>query len=138
MSSILNGKCPRCNKGEVFCSKNPYDFKSMFLVHNHCSNCGAKFNPEPGFFYGAMYVGYAISVAYLTSFYVAMKVLLGEFDLSIYFLLAIGSLVLATPFVFRISRAIWLAFFVKDNNDEVLKWQDEMKGKKDDNPCEEA
>jgi hypothetical protein len=30
---------------------------------DYCSVCGLKFNPEPGFYTGAMYVSYGLSVS---------------------------------------------------------------------------
>lgn len=136
MKHIINGNCPRCHKAPIFCDKNPYNFKKMFLIHEHCDSCGLKFNREPGFFYGAMYVGYGLSVAYLTSFYVAMVVLFGEFELSSYFIFGIGSLFLLTPVVFRISRSIWISFFVKYDQESIQKWKESTQGKeKIPNPC---
>lgn len=104
-------------------------------MREYCNTCGLKFNREPGFFYGAMYVGYAFSVAYLTSFYVAMLVLLGEFELSTYFIIGIGSLFLLTPVIFRFSRSVWLALFEKYDKEAEGKWKEENKGKEIDNPC---
>jgi hypothetical protein len=83
-----------------------------------------------------MYVGYGLSVAYLTSFYVAMVVLFGEFELSSYFIFGIGSLFLFTPVVFRISRSIWISFFVKYDQESIQKWKESTQGKeKIPNPC---
>lgn len=30
---------------------------------DHCPECGLSFMPEPGFYYGAMYVSYALTIA---------------------------------------------------------------------------
>lgn len=135
MKSIITGKCPRCTKSDIFCSSNPYNFKKLFLIREHCDSCGLKFNREPGFFYGAMYVGYGLSVAYLTTFYVAMMVLLGDFEITTYFIFGIGSLLLLTPVIFRISRSVWLSFFVKFDKGAEQKWKNETKGKEMENPC---
>ncbi len=87
-----------------------------------CHSCGQKFEPEPGFYYGAMYVGYALSVAYLVTLYVAASVLFGEFSLLWYFIVAIGSLFLLTPVVFRLSRSVWINFFVHYDPAAHEKW----------------
>ncbi len=135
MKSVIVGKCPRCNKSDLFCTKNPYNFKKLFLMPDHCDSCGLKFNREPGFFYGAMYVGYGLSVAYLTSFYVAMVVLFGDFEITTYFIFGIGSLLVLTPVIFRFSRSVWLALFVKFDNQAEEKWKKETEGKVIENPC---
>lgn len=104
----------------------------------HCEKCGLKFNKEPGFFYGAMYVGYSLSVAYLVAFYIAMVVLIGDFKVEMYFLFGIGSLVLLTPVVFKLSRSLWIAMFVNYEPAYIEKWEKETEGKVIDNPCIEV
>jgi hypothetical protein len=32
-------------------------------MHDNCSHCGLKYQIEPSFFYGAMYVSYGLNVA---------------------------------------------------------------------------
>ena len=135
MKSIITNKCPRCKKSDIFCARNPYDFKKLFLMPEHCDSCGLIFNREPGFFYGAMYVGYGFSVAYLTTFYVAMVVLFGDFELSSYFIFGIGSLFSLTPVIFRFSRSVWLSFFESYDKDAEAKWKKKTEGMNIENPC---
>ena len=135
MKSLLSNQCPRCKKADLFCSRNPYDFKKLFLMYEHCASCGLKFNKEPGFFYGAMYVGYGISVAYLTIFYVGMLVLLGDFELTTYFIFGIGSLFLLTPVIFRFSRSVWISLFVSYDQSSEKRWEKETNGTEIENPC---
>ena len=138
MIAVITGKCPRCRESDLFCSNNPYQLKSLFLMPTHCAKCGLVFNKEPGFFYGAMYVGYGISVAYLTIFYMLMMLLSPDFEVEMYFLLAIGSLLLLTPVVFKVSRSIWINMFVSFDPNAVEKWIKETEGKEIDNPCIEV
>ncbi|MFT4754673.1 MAG: hypothetical protein ACI9GM_001503 [Salibacteraceae bacterium] len=98
-----------------------------YIVIN--SSCGLKFSKELGFFYGAMYVGYGLSVGYLIAFYVAMVMLLDDFEVEIYFLLAIGSLLVLTPFIFRLSRPIGLFMFEKYDGNAIKSWKQKTKGK---------
>jgi hypothetical protein len=62
--SIFFNKCPRCNKGKFWKSNNPY--YNLFFNggenHNNCLNCDLKFEIEPGFFYGAMYISYGLGI----------------------------------------------------------------------------
>ncbi len=59
--AILHAKCPRCRRGDLF-ETSMYGFKSQ-KMYDTCSHCHMKYEIEPGYFYAAMYVGYAINVA---------------------------------------------------------------------------
>lgn len=110
--SIIHQKCPHCHETDLFVHKNPYRIKGFFDMPKNCSVCGQKLELEPGFYYGAMYVSYAVCVAYLIAIYVAMLVLYPSFSLEFYLFFAIGTMVALTPVFFRLSRAIWINFFV--------------------------
>lgn len=112
LNSILTGTCPQCQESKLFCERNPYKFSKLFHMPEYCPACGLKFEREPGFYFGAMYVGYAFSVAYLTAVYVAFEVLYPGFELWMYFTSAITSLLVFTPVIFRVSRVVWINFFV--------------------------
>ena len=52
--------CPHCRKSAVY-----YPTKSIFHMPEmkvKCDNCNYKFDREPGYFLGAMYISYAIAV----------------------------------------------------------------------------
>ena len=71
--AALEGKCPRCRKGDMF--QYPlYKISKFHKVHDNCPHCGMQYEIEPGFFYGAMYVSYAPSVGIFltTAFLVTM------------------------------------------------------------------
>jgi hypothetical protein len=78
---------------------------------------------EVGFYYGTGYVSYALSVAYFVSTFVAWKVLIGmTFDLDDYRIFywmgsAILTLFMIQPILMRLSRSIWLGWFVSYNKD---------------------
>ena len=56
-------KCPKCGKGKVF--KNSI-FSTKFAETNYnCTVCEMSYEPEPGFFYGAMYFSYALIVGFI-------------------------------------------------------------------------
>lgn len=120
-------KCPRCHEGDLFESKNPYNFSKLFDMPERCPKCGQKFLLEPGFYYGSMYVSYAVSIAYLVAVFVAMTVLYPEFSVTEYLIIAVGSLFLLTTYFFRLSRAIWINFFVSYNANAKEKFEQEKK-----------
>ena len=107
---ILNSKCPNCSKGSVYKKHHFFRFAKM---NDRCSVCNLLFDKEPGFFFGAMFVSYALTVAEGISLFVASGVLFFDNWFSYYLIpiLLIGVLVLA-PFNYRLSRVIWIAFFV--------------------------
>ena len=59
-SAMVNAKCPRCRRGNMF-SGHPYAFGSN-KINKHCPHCNFHFEIEPGYFYAAMYVSYALNV----------------------------------------------------------------------------
>lgn len=79
-------------------------------MKDHCGHCGLKYMIEPSFFYGAMYVSYAVNVAIGIGVFL-ITFLLGLPPLSS-FLSIVMVLVLLFPFVLRLSRNIYINFFV--------------------------
>ncbi|MCH2034572.1 MAG: hypothetical protein MK202_13760 [Tenacibaculum sp.] len=66
---------------------------------------------EPSFFFGAMYVNYALAVALFVTIFIISKVLLGQ-DILTSFIAVIVISFLLTPFTLRLSRIIWINIFV--------------------------
>ena len=60
--SIVNFKCPKCQQGDFFVS-HPYHLNHLGDVRKNCNKCGLNYSKEPGFYFGAMYVAYALGVA---------------------------------------------------------------------------
>lgn len=107
--AILYGKCPKCRQGDIF--KYPaWHITSFSKMHSHCPVCGTQYEREPGFFFGAMYISYAFSVA----IFIAVGLFLsffGDFRLEVYLLVVVGVVVLLLPPVFRYSRILFLHLF---------------------------
>jgi uncharacterized protein (DUF983 family) len=124
--SILTMKCPRCRRGEMFSNKSTYSklsLKHIFAMPDNCSVCGQKYDMEPGFWYGTSYVSYALTVALSVATFVAWVVLIGvsvkDGDNRIYWWLGINTVVLifAQPWLMRISRVLYIRFFVSYDKD---------------------
>ena len=109
--SITQSKCPACHEGDIFESAHAYDLKNMSKTYTHCSECGQAYEPEPNFFYGAMYVSYAYAVALFVAIYIIGAVFLGLGMWPIIGLL-LGSLVVLAPLLFRLSRVTWMNIFI--------------------------
>ncbi|WP_109697743.1 DUF983 domain-containing protein [Chitinophaga deserti] len=114
--SALQNKCPRCRRGRLFTESNPYKLGSFMKMNERCPECGQLSEPETGFFFGTGYVSYALSIALSVSTFVAWWVLLGFslHDNSVLYWLGVnaGLLVIMQPLLMRLSRTIWLYFFV--------------------------
>ena len=79
-------------------------------MNSTCSFCEANFEPEPGFYYGAMFVSYALSVVLFASIGIALYVL-GNPEDWVYLVAIIVGAILFAPFSFRYSRILFLYFF---------------------------
>ncbi|MEO8589389.1 MAG: DUF983 domain-containing protein [Flavobacteriales bacterium] len=108
--SIVHFKCPYCHEGEFF-TAHPYDLAKAGDTHERCPVCHGKYVKEPGFYYGAMYVSYAIGVAVSVTCWVAMSVLFPATALWIQVALILGALVIGAPFYYALSKIIWANFF---------------------------
>jgi uncharacterized protein (DUF983 family) len=106
--SILREKCPRCRQGDVYEKQSGLKFPVM---KKQCDSCGYKFDREPGYFLGAMYVSYGLAVleglvAFLLLYFFAP-------DLpTIWFPVIITIVILAFSYRnYRLSRIIYIHIF---------------------------
>lgn len=121
LKSIISFSCPRCSKGKLFTHPSSYR-KGMAEMNLSCANCGLNFKREPGFYYGAAYVSYALTVALWVAWLVALMVFdaigfvhFAIRDHAIFYLVSgVILLLLLLPLIYRISRAIWIHLFVSD------------------------
>ncbi len=117
--TMFNLKCPHCRKGNMFLSNSSYKLKGSMKMHDLCSECGQRMEIEDGFYYGTAYVSYALTVALSVSTFVAWWVLIGLSinDNRIFWWLGINTLLLLLmqPYFMRLSRTLWLSFFVSYN-----------------------
>ena len=111
INSILTAKCPRCREGEMF-PKGTLLSTKFADMHACCSCCGQTFEPEPGYYFGAMYVSFAFNVAiFLVSLFVLSQ-LVEEVTTVMMLGLVTGVVVGFLPVIFRLSRALWINIFV--------------------------
>jgi len=109
--STLWNKCPRCHQADVFIS-GPYQLRKFDKMNESCSCCGLKYEKEPGFFQGALYVSYALMAGWFMLTWAVDSFLIHSESTNYLFFL-IASIVLFMPLTFRISRLLWLNFFIK-------------------------
>lgn len=108
---ILKNECPYCHKGKVFKEKNIYFKIGLPKMNKFCPHCNAKFEKEPGFFFGAMYVNYGLTVAQAIATYViAQQFFTITFDLRIIGIIAFVIIAMASINI-RLSRLLWIYMF---------------------------
>lgn len=87
----------------------------MGEIHESCKLCECTYNPEPGFYFGAMYVSYAIGVSLLAVMWVGLSVLNIKIDI-IYRIIGISVLWISlAPLIHSLSKIIWANLFMSYN-----------------------
>lgn len=118
LRAIFRMKCPRCHQGDLYKTSI---FEGIYNMHDHCPKCNQALEPEPGFYWGAMYIGYALSSGYMLS-----GVALGIWGFGVSpmrafaFTLVLG--ILIVPLTARLARSIWASGNISYNrrvSDEV-------------------
>lgn len=108
-SALLSGKCPACRQGDIF--KYPLKKITHFAeMHRNCPNCGSTFEPEPGFYFGAMFVSYALSVVLFIAIWLIVYIFWDPSDIVYVIIIGLGAM-LFTPVSFRVSRVLFLYWF---------------------------
>ncbi|MEO8534670.1 MAG: DUF983 domain-containing protein [Flavobacterium sp.] len=111
LNSILTGSCPKCQNESMYSDKNPFHLTKVLKMNENCSHCGLKYQIEPSFFYGAMYVSYGLNVAVgIAAFIVSFVFFKTTIEQS--FLSIIIALIISFPFVLRLSRNLYINMFV--------------------------
>ncbi len=100
--AMLQLKCPRCRQGKAFVGH--------FAMNENCPICQLRFEREPGYFLGAMYVSYALSVILLGLIILLGSALFSSLRLEIIIGFSVPLYLPFVPAVFRYSRIIWMYF----------------------------
>jgi uncharacterized protein (DUF983 family) len=109
--AIIKSKCPQCQSGKMF-NYPFYNLKKFMEMDTNCKVCGLKYEVEPGFFWGAMYVSYALTVG--------LMLVIGGFTLWVsngkagfyaYIIPIVSALLLSSPLTYRYARVLMIYFF---------------------------
>jgi uncharacterized protein (DUF983 family) len=93
-------RCPRCRRGPIY--------ESAFVLHKSCPVCSLVYEREPGYFVGALYVGYTFGILILGTITLAGSWIFPEVDLG---WIVLGAVVVFVPFVpatTRYARVLWM------------------------------
>lgn len=107
LEAIVKAKCPRCRRGNIFAG-SLYGL-NLQNTNENCSHCGMRFEVEPGFFYGAMYVSYTFVVAEMLNVGLITYLITGN-DKSpwLYITTILLTILALTPINYRYSRVLLL------------------------------
>ena len=107
---MFNHKCAECHEGDLF-PTGAFSFNQPFEMHKRCPKCNANYYPEPGFYYGAMFLSYIFSAFIFLGVVILLHWVIGLTLLASFFWLMA---VIGLFFVwwFRFSRTFWLNLMV--------------------------
>lgn len=120
--SIINIKCPQCHEG-AFLERKVYDFSAFTKVRKSCPCCQLNYHVEPSFYYGSMYVAYALGVAIMVAVIVFNLLLFTSFSFVRTFSMVVGAVMLTAPLINALAKIIWANFFFSYKKD----WKDQIK-----------
>ncbi|MDX2133663.1 MAG: DUF983 domain-containing protein [Saprospiraceae bacterium] len=109
--SVFNVKCPRCQEADAF-STGSWSFVKSFDMHQRCPKCNLNYFPEPGYYYGAMFISY-IWTAWFCLLFVALFHWLLGWSQTVAFSLLIAFILINFVYIFRISRMMWININVR-------------------------
>ena len=95
-------------------------YANTLKINEHCSKCKTKYRLEPSFFYGAMYVSYAVGIAFAVAAYVITN-LIFQANLKNTFISIVITLVVFMPIIMRLSRNIWINLFIHYDKTVIKK-----------------
>tara|TARA_B100000900_G_C20589344_1_gene720993 strand:+ start:2636 stop:2902 length:267 start_codon:yes stop_codon:yes gene_type:complete len=83
----------------------------------YCKNCNLKYELEPGFWYGAMYVSYGLTVFVGILTWLTINFFNKEMDIFIQTTIISFLIIILSPVVYFLSRLIWINLFISyDDN----------------------
>jgi len=105
LRSMWTYQCPRCRKADLYLS--PFDISKPLNMHKRCGHCDLNFEPEPGYYFGAMFISYGISALLFLSI---AAILYFAFGLGpnpiLAWIIFIG--ILSFLKILRLSRSVWI------------------------------
>ena len=108
--AMWNYKCPRCREGDLFIK--PMNISKPLDMPKRCDVCNQRTEPEPGFYFGAMFASYIISSWLLL---LPTLLLVFYFGWSIAPAMAFALFLGALSYIrlLRGSRSLWIHLMVK-------------------------
>lgn len=109
-AALLHLRCPRCHEGHLF-TRGTFNYAHFTEMPEQCQVCGLPLEPEPGFYWGAMFISYAFNVATVLGVGTFLYFFGGDPPVWVYVLVVALVALLLMPPVLRYSRALMLYWF---------------------------
>jgi len=119
LQSITRCTCPKCQRGKMFEQGTLYHPKKFSEMNSGCSNCGQSFMPEPGFYFGAMFISYAFNTVLFIFTWIFTALVMEEISISYMLGIIIGLVVILLPITYRLSRSVWIHIFIKYKGNSI-------------------
>ena len=108
---MWNMKCPRCQEADLF-PTGSFEFNKPFDMNKECPNCKEDLFPEPGFYYGAMFISY-IFMGWFCLAFVAILHWIFDWGLNSSFGMLLLVCAIFYAWIFRMARSIWVNISIK-------------------------
>ncbi|WP_231403187.1 DUF983 domain-containing protein [Hymenobacter guriensis] len=116
--ALLALRCPRCHTGPLF--RYPaYQLRRFDAMYEACPVCTQHYEPEVGFYWGAMYISYGLSVGIVVLVGLTLYYLAGDPPVWVYITSVAFAVILLTPLLFRYARALMLYWFGSIDYDQT-------------------
>ena len=122
LNSVFKMKCPRCQEGDFFIS-HPYSLKNVGKTHKHCPSCGLKYEKEIGFYYGAMYVSYALGVGLFVACWASFNLFFPNANVFTQIAVISGLSIVLSPYLYALSKIIWANLFFSYDPDAIKNFK---------------
>ena len=109
----LNCKCPNCKEGKIFRNGGNVFLFKIPEMNDRCLVCNYKYERETGFFFGAMFVSYALAAAEMIACFVVFWYFIDFSPLRVFSVIVIVAFLLST-INFKLARSIWIYLFYKN------------------------
>jgi len=101
ISRALRLRCPLCGEGKLF--------RTWFKMKPTCTHCHLKFEREPGYYLGSIYINYGLTAVLMTAGYM-LGIVMKWAAPSVLLWSAFAFTIIFPLLMFPFSRALWLAF----------------------------
>jgi len=108
LRALIEARCPQCRIGKMFVG-GTYGFRKQ-RTNDICPYCGLEFEIEPGYFYAAMYVSYAMAVLEVLIIGLLTYLFSASESPWVYSFVLFFSILFLAPFNYRYSRLILLFY----------------------------
>ncbi len=119
-------RCPRCRQSPLF--TEPFEISKPLEMPYACTTCGQRYEPEPGYYFGAMFISYGLSSMLLLPIALILNIYT---ELSVNGIMAIIIFIGAILFmrILRLSRSLWIHIMIRYDPSAINRYNARKKKK---------